>query len=451
VIAGSQADIDRELTDVARALHQRGSSDEAVALLRGALCREPTQIAARKLMRQLTEGQPVEGPRRSIELGLSLCDAWVRRGMLVEALALLGGTPLGSGDMGREWANLLGELLAPVPVDAEATLVEMHRQLLTGGASVALTLLEERDRKAPSLPAWATRRLELLRWMLLDNAASAPADADGDRLAPSLLAAKLSVIRRRGLTAGLTALRELLDAEPDHPDAGRVLEALETLQHDIDRQAGLVGASSKTMPMHGHTAAVMQVRMGNLDIARSLYEKLIAKEDDDRARLMLASIEVVQRALEGDPLEDDELAGEATVMRPSVPDDHERVGGDFEDERTVDEPMPRLEDFSKTTETRLPESSPPPEKSGKIAAVITTQDVPPDHGPTTRLPSADRHAEALVAQGRLEEAEEVYRGLAEVHPERRELSLRADELRRIRRSGAVVADGVVVRVILPVE
>lgn len=450
MIAGSQADIDREVTDVARALHQRGSTDEAIALLRGALSRDPAQGGARELMLQLSGGEAVEGPRRSIELGLSLCDAWVRRGMLVEALALLGGTPLGSGDMGREWANLLGELLAPVPVDAEATLVEMHRQLLTGGASVALTLLEERDRDEPALPAWATRRLELLRWMLLDNAASAPADVD--RLAPSLLAAKLSTIRRRGLTAGLNAMRELLEEEPEHRDGQRVLEALEALQNDIDRQASLVGASNKTMPMHGHTAAIMQVRMGNLDLAHGLYEKLIEQQDDDRARLMLASVEVVQRALAGESLEDDELAGEATVMRPSVPGDHAPLDDDdFADEATVDEPMPRLEDLGKTTETRLPESPPPPEKSGKIAAVITTREALGDHGPTTKLPSADRHAEALVAQGRLEEAEDVYRGLAEVHPERRELAMRADELRQVRLSGAVVADGVVVRVILPVE
>jgi len=451
VIAGSQADVDREVTDVARALHQRGSTDEALALLRGALCRDPAQPGARALMAQLTDGQPVDGPRRSMELGLSLCDAWVRRGMLVEALSLLGGTPLGSGDMGREWANLLGELLAPVPVDAEAVLVEMHRQLVTGGASVALTLLEERDRNEPALPAWATRRLELLRWMLLDNAASAPADADGDRLAPSLLAAKLSSIRRRGLAAALHAMRELLDGEPEHRDGARVLEALETLQNDIDRQASLAGASNKTMPMHGHTAAVMQVRMGNLDVAKRLYEKLVDQDDDDRARLMLSSIDVIERALAGEPIDDDELTGEATVMRPSLPDEHEPLGQGFEDERTVDEPMPRLDELDLTTETRLPESSPPPEKSGKIAAVITTREAPPDHGPTTKLPSADRHAEALVAQGRLEEAEDVYRGLADVHPERRELSLRADELRRIRQTGAVVADGVVVRVILPVE
>lgn len=424
VMAGSQSSItDREVVQAACALHGVGSTDEAIALLRGAVKRDAGQDACRALLDRLEGGEAPEIPGDSLELDFELVDSWIRRGMLVEALAVLGGTSLGSGDKGREWANLLGELMAPVPADAEDTLVQMHAQLMSGGASVALTLLEERDRRVPVLPAWACRRLALLRWMLLDNA-SAAETAELEAPASELAGVLGASLKRRGLLAALEAVRALISERPDHQDAARVLAALESLHADVTSQVKITGGSHNTVPMVGHMAAVMQVRMGNLENSRSLYQGMIDKEGDERAAVLLAEIEVLIAALAGEALFDDDLAGEVTQLRP--------VSG-------LEPPFPM------TKETRLPE------ESGKV--VVTEMGAPEgaEVDRTTELPTASFHAEQLADQGRLAEAEEIYRGLASLQPEQPELLRRAEELGRLREGGAVAASGVLVRVILPVK
>ncbi len=434
----SQAEVDREVADVAKALQRRGSIAESVALLRGAVSRDGAQISSKDLLARAVAGEDLGGPSTTVELGYGLVDSWIRRGMLVEALALLGGTTLGSRDKGREWANLLGELLAPVPVDAEDALRSMHRQLVTGGASVALTLLEERDRKAPPMPAWARRRLELLRWMLLDNAEVLDAETS-DALAPNELAGVLGVLVRRGLTAGHAALREFVDQHPTNRDGVRALEAVDTLALNLQEEAAKLGGGNKTMPMVGHPAAMMQLRMGNLREALSLYERLIRDRDDERARVLAAEVELLLRVLDGQPADDGlEFEGEVTQMR----------GGDaFADEPTLDELA------GATKEILLPEwpeeAAAVPEKSGRIP--VTAMGVPEgDGGATIQQPSAEEHAETLVVQGRLQEAEQIYRGLLDVWPDRVDWARRADELRAMR-AEVSAAGGVLVRVILPVK
>ena len=425
-MAGSQTtNVDREVVQAARALYLVGSIDEAISLLRGAVCRDPSQVFCEELLGKLQTGQETNITETSVHLDLELVDKWIRRGMLVEALALLGGTALGSEEKGREWADLLGELMAPVPVDAEDALVEMHGQLMSGGASVALTLLEERERSQPALPAWANRRLAVLRWMLLDNASAA--ETREVAVPASELAGVLSIsLSRRGLPAALEAVRAFVRGHPDHADGARALIALEALNDDITRQVHLTQASNNTMPMVGHMAAVMQVRMGNLENARRVYSKLIEDDDDERAQVLLAEVEVLLAALAGESISDvEELAGEATQMRAT---------------NTVEPAFPM------TKETRLPE------ESGRI--VVTELEAPDgvDYGPTTEIPTADVHAEQLVRQGRLAEAEEIYRGLASLQPERRDFQSRADELRSERHGHARAANsGVLVRVILPVK
>ncbi|MCB9592382.1 MAG: hypothetical protein H6719_06600 [Sandaracinaceae bacterium] len=441
--AGSQAAVEREVMDVARALHRRGSVAESVALLRAAVCRDGGQAATRLLLDQALAGAEVGAPSATVELGYGLVDGWIRRGMLVEALALLSGTSLGSRDKGREWATLLGELLAPVPVDAEDSLRQAYRQLMTGGASVALTLLDERDRKSPALPAWARRRLEVLRWLLLDNAEVLEDRIDSsDVLAPSELAAALGALKRKGLLVGLATMKEFAEQHPDHGDAQRVLDALETLVANLEEEASRIGSSNQTMPMVGHVAAMMQLRMGNLQDAVPMYEKLIRTKDDERARVLLGEVELLLRVLDGQPLDEpDELAGESTQMRQSDP---------FGDEPTVD-------DYpgggGATMEIRLPEwpEEASVEESGKIAVGELSGLDAIEGGATTQQPSADQHAERLVAQGRLEEAQQIYLGLLEVWPDREEWVQRAEELGRMCAERRAATGGVLVRVILPVK
>ncbi len=441
------ADVERQVADVARALHQRGSTGEGVTLLRGALRRDQSQRSTRELLEVLSAGG---SPSASgvVEFDLGLVDGWIRRGMLVEALALLGGTSLGSRELGREWANLLGELLAPVPVEAEAVLVEMYEQLLSGGASVALTLLEERDRQQPAMPAWATRRLELLRWMLLDNAEVAHSFSAGDHLSPSELAGVLEVAERKGLRAGHVAVKAFVEMHPGHADGARTLEALENILGDLDRQASLLAKNNKTMPMVGHTAALMQLRMGNLRPAAKVYASMVEGGGDDRASSLLSEVQVLLRVLDGQPADGafEPLEGEVTQLLASGPGTDQPFP---DDEPTTSDPSAAVIATAQMPRFELPKSSPSQQEGGHPAGLGPPVGV--DLAPTTQQPAADRHAEKLVAQGRLEEAEALYHGLLDVAPERTEWQRRIVELRGMREHRDAAPAGVLVRIIVPVK
>ncbi len=410
MVVASELDAER----VARILLTRGSVREAVALLRGAVARDREEETCAALLAEVLAGQipqkTIDGPA----LSLSLVDRWIRKGMLVEALALLGGTPMGSEDTGREWANLLGELLAPVPVDAEETLVNMHRELLTGGASVALTLLEERSRREPALPAWAVRRRDLLRWMLLDNAPVAESHQEMAGEAPSALAAAIrDPVNRRDIPQALEAARAFARAHPEDPDAPRVVEALQTTKLEIEKRAEEVGSQSRTLPMFGHPAAAMQLRMGNLTQACVVYNKLLAKDPNDtHARYMLAQVDVISRAMRGEPVVDD-WAFRETTNRDAV----EEL------------------DIPSTAVTAIPEA---PEKSGPVRV----RDAPDSK-------SAEADAERLLLEGRLDEAEALYRLMGHSQPENPKWVQRADAI-RASRSGETDAV-VLVRVIRTIE
>ncbi|MBX3274692.1 MAG: hypothetical protein KF729_30780 [Sandaracinaceae bacterium] len=428
---GSQAALEREVDDVARALHRRGAVAESIALLRGALARDGSQASSRQLLEAALAGGPLGAPSTTVELGYELVDAWIRRGMLVEALALLGGTALGSREKGREWANLLGELLAPVPVDADDSLRAMYTELVTGGASVALTLLEERERQAPPMPAWAGRRLALLRWMLLDNAEVLDATDGPDATAPSELAAVLGVVLKRGLLAGRAAVSELAARTPADRDAARTLAALDVLVASVEEEAQRVGASTKTMPMVGLTAALLQLRMGNLREAMALLERRADDSPDGaRARRLLEEVDVLSRVLEGQPAtQDEELSRETTQLGPLF------------DEPTLDQRLDRQDTSS--AHIVLPDDAEP---SGRLTLV----EIGRGEGRTVEQSSADQQAEALVSEGRLDEAEQVYRGLLALFPHRVEWGRRADELRR-QRLRQSAPDGVLVRAIRPIK
>lgn len=412
----------REVARVARALFDRGSVRESIAMLRAAVARDPGEEECARILREIAEGGKIEGPGSTVELDLSVVDRWIRHGMLVESLALLGGTPMGSLETGREWANLLGELLAPVPVDAEETLVQMHHQLMSGGASVALTLLDERTRREPKLPAWALRRLELLRWMLLDNASVAEGDPELLSEAPSLLAAALRPhVRGRSLKAALEAARACANDDPGNRDVARTVDALTAMIDEIGRYSGEGGSHASTMPMYGLPAAAMQLRMGNLEQARQLYRKLGDRDDDDHARMMLTEVEAVLRALEGTAVADEELGGESTQVF--------------------------LEDGAR--ESALDNRAiQVPGKSGPV--VITTVDHALDGTMTDQVPRAEDVAMTLESQGRLEQAEGIYRGLAASFPDEPCWIERA-EAARARRVMLERQKGVLVRQIKPVK
>ncbi len=400
-------------------------------MLRGAVARDPEEEASAALLAEVLAGRTPGEPADPPVLSLALVDRWIRRGLLVEALALLGGTPMGSEETGREWANLLGELLAPVPVDAEDTLVEMHKQLLTGGASVALVLLEERAKRGPALPAWASRRLEVLRWMLLDNAGVAESHPElaGEAPPTALATTVRDAVNGRNLRGALGAVRRLAAADPSDPDPPAVVRAIEEIIAEIERHADDAGIHARTMPMFGHPAAAMQLRMGNLPQAAMVYRKLLAKDPkDERSQRMIDAVDAVVRAARGEPV--DAWAADTTA-------------GEL-DESDMDIPA--------TAITALPAGQlGGPEDSGTLElgdvpeGVVSFDD---DEGTTTEILSAPLQAERYLAEGRLEEAELIYRSLAAAHPDDAAWARRADEVRALRGSSPGV---VLVRAIRTVE
>lgn len=400
-------------------------------MLRGAVARDREEEGCAALLAEVLAGHVPAGEDGPV-LSLALVDRWIRRGMLVEALALLGGTPMGSDETGREWANLLGELLAPVPVDAEETLVEMHKQLLSGGAPVALVLLEERAAREPALPAWATRRLELLRWMLLDNAAIAESHPELAGAAPptALATAVRDAVNARDLRAALEAARRFAASDPSDPDPPLVARAIEKILREIEAHAEEAGTYGRTLPMFGHPAAAMQLRMGNLPQACLVYRKLLAKHpDDDHGRDMIEAIEAVLSAARGEP-----------VARDAWESDTE-----LGDERALEDL-----DIPATAVTALPEMLfGAPEKSGPMKlGELPEGVVREDDDATTEMLGAPQQAERLLAQGKLDEAELMFRALAKAHPEEPGWARRLDEVRALRGGDGGV---VLVRAIRRVE
>lgn len=298
--------------DVARALHAQGQSFEAEVIVLGALARDPSDTDARSASMAIRRGQRLGAPATTPAIDLRLVDRWIRAGMLVEALALLVANPIqGEEHRVQEWADLLGELLAPVPAHAEPVFVEMHRQLLRGAGTVAMAVLEDRAAEGP-LPPWASRRLALLRWMLLDNAQAQVLEEEKTLATSPLARALQPALSQRSLTAARDAAGTFVQQNPTDDEAAEVLMALEAL---VDEMAahdhiGLMGG--QTVPVMGRPAAAMQLQMASLEGAAALYRKLASGQVKiPEARGLLMSVETVLRALEP------RVEPERTFKRPS--------------------------------------------------------------------------------------------------------------------------------------
>ena len=247
-------------------------------MLLGSLSREPRDSEARSAVMALRRGQALGRPPTALQLDLRLVDGWIRSGMLVEALSLLVAWPLdvaGSSEA-AEWAELLGELLAPVPAHTEPVFVEMHRQLMAGGATVALSLAQDRRAEGP-IPPWAERRLSLLRWMLLDNAQEALAARSSTTSASAttpLAAVLMSALSERSLERAHDAVRAFCFDYPDHGEARAVAAALRTLCDEMNDHGLADPRGMQTVPVVGRAAAAMQLQMASLQGAASVYRKL---------------------------------------------------------------------------------------------------------------------------------------------------------------------------------
>ena len=285
--------------DVARALHARGQSFEAEVIVLGALARDPSDTDARSASMAIRRGQKLGAPAAPPPIDLKLVDQWIRSGMLVEALALLVANPIqGSDERVGEWADLLGELLAPVPAHAEPVFVEMHRQLLRGAGTVAMAVLEDRAAEGP-LPPWASRRLALLRWMLLDNAQAQVREEERELATSPLAQALQPALAQRSLAAARDAAGRFVQEHPADDEAAEVLMALESLIDEMSAHEHIDLMGGQTVPVMGRPAAAMQLMMASLEGAAALYRKLASGQVQiPEARGLLYSVETVLRALE---------------------------------------------------------------------------------------------------------------------------------------------------------
>ena len=273
----------------ARALAAMGSHREAECMLRGALARLPEHGAFRLALMGLSiDAAAGSWPPMSI----LHVERWIRDGMLVEALAALSGCSF--GEDGQRWAHLLGELLAPPP-DSSQENASVHQSLLRGGASVAMTTLEDLSRAAPLEP-WAARRLQLLRWMLIDNAQSAPRDSQVDVLASPLAKALFETLEARDL-AGMARAAEGVD----HPDAQATAQALDRLAREANKQCSPESADKRTVQHMGRAAAAMQLHMTAFESARAVYERMLTKAAEPEVAQLLVAVQGVERVLIGRP------------------------------------------------------------------------------------------------------------------------------------------------------
>ena len=405
---------------VARVLLNAGARDAALLLLRAAVRRDDKEMACAALLRAI-EARPdasVYGPELKLDDGL--VGAYCRRGMLVEALAVLQGTHLGHTDAGRERRQILEELLTPLPSDAEPWMAEVQAQLESGGANVALTILDERRARGESPSPWARRRRDVLRNLLLDDAVAAQGAvarrSDSSSPLGRLLLERLAA---RDLPGALPRLRSFVIEQPNDDQARLALEVVERLANSLAAVAEEVAQAAQlpdgmTQPMSGLHVAMLQLRMGNLDTAERLFRKVVLDAPlDRRLRQHLDDVSCLQEVVRGF---DATAATDGVDGLPGV---------------TAGEPIatPRARE-----PVEMPKPKTVPRRSTSSAELLrkTQRSAPEDRGylsgtprqrPTddsfwdeqaTDVLSPEKEAELLLQQGFAEQALARYRGLLEI-------------------------------------
>jgi len=180
---------------------------------------------------------------------------------------------------------------------------------------VALTVLGERAQREPPLPAWALRRLELLRWMLLDNAATAESHSELPGAAPSLLSDAIrEAVNRRDLRGALEAARVFAAGRPGDRDAERTVEALEAILGEVQR-AEEQGAGHDSLSLTALNDELSDLR-ATIDAAPMLVWKT-----DAGGAVRWANSAYIERALARDP-ESDTLSWPLPTLfpRPAWPE-----------------------------------------------------------------------------------------------------------------------------------
>lgn len=404
---------------VARLLLSLGSRREALTLLRAAVGRDPAESACAVLLRWARERPHLSPSAPGADLDLDVIEGWIRAGMLVEALSVLQGTLLRRTPEGMEWARLLGEILAPPPAGCEEVFAEVHRQLCGGAAVVAVTLLEERAKERSAMPAWARRRLSLLRWLLFDNAPAAAPTPRSAKVLTSELARRVNEqIEARNMPGALHVAREHRAAHPQDAEAGLLLSALEQLVGSC-LQSTTPESLESTMQVQGHLAATMQLMMGNLLETERIYRRIATRNPHDRrAQRALEDLQVLGSVLRGEP------GGPTPAI---VPNASSRTPGAVDDDAT-DLALPVVTDAMLAAALADEDTQDEPLRAGPSRGADLFDDVTvsrpritmPDLWDVDETATNDEEPEAKAAlalvQGRHQEALMLYSALAARHP-----------------------------------
>jgi hypothetical protein len=399
---------------VARELLKRGAREPAILLLRAAVRRDPGERACAALIKAL-EARPdaaVSGPE--LALDLALVDDYVVRGMLLEARAVLAGGGLDGLGPGADRARALDELLAPMPDGADLALVEVFRHLMTGGASLSLSLVEEHVQKGSALPPWAARRRTLLRSVLLDRAlesavgAADAATAPGNQPAPvalasagtNLVAAEVGrLIGERDLRGAAARLQAYCASAPYDVSASVGAAALVRLVRALELRDAAASevVDTRTMPMGPKKVAELHLRMGNLAESEGLFRRVVLEEPENaELRAMLDDVQSVRRFLEAPVATAPTLQG--ATLRQFVDAGAAEIGV------RPTEPLPVVTDdlFGEPTEEDGPEELPrlytdiSQVESGEITAELPTR---PEET-TRRVSAADLARSAAASMAR---------------------------------------------------
>ena len=470
---------------VARVLLKNGARDEAVMLLRAAIARDPGEKACAALLRavQARPDAAVYGP--DLDLNLSLVSAYARSGMLLEALAVLRGARLEGSAGGSRLADMLRELLQPCPDGSDAYLQEVDSELRTGGATIALTMLDQRMAAGTTTPDWARRRHALLQDLLFGSAERAPSAPPPAPSPSPQVAALVEHVRARDLRGALRTVCDASARDPSNIDAAAAAEALGRLVPAIERAiSDQGGGDMRTQPMTGVEVGLFQLKMGNLEEAERVFRKVLmdAPADAD-ARQSLDDLQTFRRLLEGRPAMGRAAAGvdplmETMTVSTRLPEARDAASpsepeGDLPGEATrrarpasMPEAMHALEGPTKemkaqaeqlaASEPNLSDALEGPTKEVRVTVpkearrAITSPELlrkktlqadrdgyaPPVgdpsiwDDPSTEVGSPEDHAELLLQHGYFERALDLFERLHEMFPERERLEQRVRELRQ---------------------
>lgn len=159
---------------VARELWKRGARDAAIDILRASVMRDPMARASEELLRGVEErpDASVSGPSVSIEM--ELVDAVAGNGMILEARAMLRGTPLGRLAEGQDRLAKYDSVLAHVPEELARVWHDAFAHVHLGAARHAITLIDREESSANFPPEWVVARRATLREILSVTAVDRP-------------------------------------------------------------------------------------------------------------------------------------------------------------------------------------------------------------------------------------------------------------------------------------